>query len=41
MLEGVGQGAGGGDTAHADFGNHSGTAKGEGRNNNPHSCFLC
>ena len=36
--KGTGLGRGGGDTAHPDDkGNHSGTNKGEGLNNNPHN----
>lgn len=35
--KGWGQGQGGGDIRHVDSGNHTGTAKGEGRNKNPHN----
>jgi hypothetical protein len=42
--KGVGQGVGGGDISNADQGNHTGTNKGEGLNNNPHNddtCGIC
>jgi hypothetical protein len=39
--QGVGQGVGGGDISHVDQGNHKGTAKGEGLNNNPHNDGGC
>ena len=39
--KGVGTGEGGGDAVHADNGNHVGTAKGEGLNNNPHNDDPC
>jgi hypothetical protein len=35
--QGADQGIGGGDISHVDQGNHNGTAKEEGLNNNPHN----